>query len=392
MTADIIVINWNGRDDTLRLIAALAPQLTSRHRLIIVDNGSTDGSSGAFRAAAPNALIVQLRENRGFTGGIAAGVEASTADSLILLNNDAIPETGWLENLVKALDDAPADVAAVGGKIVDLTGALVDFVGGAMTFDGHAFQFDFRRPLGKETERVDGAELLFACGGNMIVRRDRWNELGGFDDDYFAYLEDVDFGWRCWSAGYRVRYARNAVVRHRSSATSDKLGNFERGVLFEKNAVQTIVKNVEEELFAVAMAPVLLAMLHRLHRYTVDRSDAAAGLADPPLGEAPATARKKSTVARIKKRLRGEETIDPLARMQFRATEWFLANSEKIMMKRTSIQSRRQRSDAQIFARFPLLYVPTYHGDDVLMSSALFRALRTHLPSTDTTLADIMQR
>jgi len=103
--------------------------------------------------------------------------------------------------MVKAIDDAPSDVISIGGKIVDLSGRLIDFVGGQMTFDGHAFQNGFRYPLGSREEPQRGAELLFACGGNMISRREPLMALGGFDDDYFAYLEDVDFGWRAARAG-----------------------------------------------------------------------------------------------------------------------------------------------------------------------------------------------
>lgn len=384
-------MNWNGRDDTLRLISAVKPQLGAMRRLIVVDNGSTDGSVAAIRAAAPDATLVQLSENRGFTGGVTAGALAATGDYLVLLNNDAIPEDGWLDALIGALENAPSDVAAAAGKIVDMSGSRVDFVRGLMTFDGHAFQVGFRKLLAEVEEPRDGAELFFACGGNMIIRRSAWEELGGFDDDYFAYLEDVDLGWRIWSSGRRVTYARGAVVRHRSSATSDRLGNYERGVLFEKNAIQTMVKNVEEELFAEAMAPALLAMLHRLNRYAIDRSDPSLRLGDPPLGAGNA-GKPEAPRRSLWSRFRRTQQIDPLVRMQLRATEWFFRNSEAIMKKRAEVQARRKRSDREIFEGFPLLYVPTYEGDEALMSSALFHALRLKVPSTDTTLADIMQQ
>src|SRR5205085_3947359 len=134
------------------------------------------------------------------------------------------------------------DVVSVGGKIVDLSGELIDFIGGALTFDGHAFQNGFRYPAGSRPEPAAGTEILFACGGNMISRRAALLERGGFDDDYFAYLEDVDFGWRTWLSGGRALFEPRAVVRHASSATSNRLGGFERGVLFERNALQTVSK------------------------------------------------------------------------------------------------------------------------------------------------------
>ena len=193
--------------------------------IAVVDNGSTDGSAVAIASRYPDARLFVLDENRGFTGGIAAALKASTARNVIFLNNDAVPEPGWLAALTRAIDDAPDDVMSVAGKIIDLEGKRIDFIGGVMTFDGHAFQNGFRFPLGSAKEPAAGAELLFACGGNMISRRAPLVELGGFDDDYFAYLEDVDFGWRSWIAGYRVLYEPRAVVRHASSATSDRIGS-----------------------------------------------------------------------------------------------------------------------------------------------------------------------
>src|SRR5205814_2186889 len=126
-------------------------------------------------------------------------------------------------------------------------------------------------PLASADEPKAGADLLFACGGNMISRRDAVLALGGgFDDDFFAYLEDVDFGWRTWIGGKRALYEPRAAVRHKSSATSNRLGDFERGVLFERNALQTVLKNAESlrELGGAA----LFAFLHRLHHYTTRRS------------------------------------------------------------------------------------------------------------------------
>jgi GT2 family glycosyltransferase len=379
---EVLLISWNGREDTLAALDSVLPQTTrlaGACRVTVVDNGSNDGTSAAIARRFPSVRIIRLSENRGFTGGIAAGSAASDARHLILLNNDARPEDGWLEALVGAIENAPDDVIAVAGRIVDMSGQLVDFVDGIMTFDGHAFQRGFRKPIGEVKEPERGAELLFACGGNMIVRREPFLELGGFDDDYFAYLEDVDFGWRAWLSGWRITCEPAATVRHKSSATSDRLGAFERGVLFERNALQTVIKNCDEARLAELTAPLFLTLLHRLHRYTVDRNPGAEALTTPPFGEQPSL--QRSRFRRLFRRLRrgrSDEIIlhDPLTRMQFRAIEWFFRNSGKIMEKRGDIQARRKRSDAELFERFPLHSVPTYHGDGELMASALFAALR----------------
>lgn len=400
---DVVIVSWNGRDDTIRAVEAVLEQIgggagqVPDARVIVVDNGSSDGTWEAVLAMDDRVRCVRLASNRGFTGGIASGVDASDAELVIFLNNDALPEPGWLEAMVARLSASDLDVIAASGRIVSYEGDRIDFIGGSMTFDGHAFQHDFRRPVGSVREPGPGTELLFACGGNMIVRRKEFADLGGFDDDYFAYLEDVDFGWRCWLSGFRVVYEPAGLVRHRSSATSDRLGNYERGVLFERNALQTVIKNCDDDLLREISGPVFLTLLHRMHRYVVDLNGDTSRLQRPAFDGTQAGADSPGRARRLLARLFGrrEETVidDPLTVMQFRAVDWFLRNSEHVMAKRSTVQSRRTRSDAEIFARFPMLEVPTYHGDADLFRSSLFAALRPRSARIERrTLEELMQR
>ena len=341
---------------------------------------------------ADHPCLLPLGANHGFTGGIRAALVRSPARNVIFINNDAVPEPAWLSAMLKAIDDAPNDVVSVGGKIVDLSGRLIDFVGGQMTFDGHAFQNGFRYPIGSREEPQRGSELLFACGGNMISRREPLMTLGGFDDDYFAYLEDVDFGWRSWIAGFRVTYETRAVVRHASAATSGRLGAFERGVLFERNALQTVLKNYEDDMLSSLAGPVFLTYLHRLHHYATERNRDAAELTRPPLSENHAV--RNGFWSRVRRRLSAPRPLavidDPLTVMQFRAFEWVMRNADRITEKREAVQRLRKRSDREIFERFPLYVVPTYPGDEALMRSALFRLFRPPLPSMQKKLDEII--
>ena len=354
----------------------------------VVDNGSRDGSIGAIKRKYPQIRLLPLGKNHGFTGGIAAGIARSQARNVIFLNNDAVPQPEWLASMLHAIDSAPADVISIGGKIVDMTGQLIDFVGGVMTFDGHAFQNGFRYPLGSRAEPMSGDELFFACGGNMISRREAFLSLGGFDDDYFAYLEDVDFGWRSWLAGQRVLYEPRALVRHESSATSSRLGAFERGVLFERNALQTVLKNYEDDLLRDTAGSIFYAYLHRLHHYTTSRNPGAAELKREPLSAASVS--PNGFWSRLFGRPKPIATIeDPLTAMQFRAFQWIVANAGRVAQKRATVQRLRRRSDGEIFDRFPLHVVPTYPGDEALMSSPLFQLLRPQ--AVDKKLAEIMR-
>jgi GT2 family glycosyltransferase len=380
-TTEIIIVNWNNRAETLECLDAVQSQLTLGATITVVDNGSTDGSTTAITTKHPSVKLFALPANRGFTGGLAAALAGSVADNVIFLNNDAVPEPGWLAAMTNAIDNAPEDVISIGGRIVDPTGTKIDFIGGVLTFDGHAFQNGFRYPVGSREEPKAGDELLFACGGNMISRRARMMDLGAFDDDFFAYLEDVDFGWRSWITGHRVLFEPAALVRHASSTTSNRLGDFERGVLFERNALQTAIKNYEN--LAEAGGSIFFTYLHRLHHYATTRNDRASEL-QRPFGGAP---KKRSRL--LRKPLVSID--DPLTTMQFRAFDWIVKNESRLAQKRHAVQSRRKRSDREIFERFPLHYVPTYPGDDALMQSALFRLLRAPLPGADKSIGDLMQ-
>jgi GT2 family glycosyltransferase len=375
-SVDVIIVNWNSRDETLACLEAVTAQARDVEgaAVTVVDNGSTDGSIAAIRARFPAVRFIPLPENRGFTGGLAAGLLRCTARNVVFLNNDAIPERGWLAASLRAIDDAPEDVVSVGGKIVDPTGKRIDFIGGVMTFDGHGLQNGFRYPLGSRPEPADGEEIFFACGGNMISRRETLLELGGFDDDYFAYLEDVDFGWRTWLSGRRALFAPKAIVRHKSSSTSERLGNFERGVLFERNAFQTALKNHED---AAAINATLFAYLHRLHHYATAHNKDAKELTRPAMTKPP--------------RRRRAVIDDALTAMQFRALDWIVKHSAGIAEKRAAVQRMRRRSDREIFERFPLHFVATYPGDAALMKNPLFAMLRPDVRSVDAALGDIIR-
>jgi GT2 family glycosyltransferase len=265
----VAVVSWNGRAHLARCLEALAAQTDPGvpWEVLVLDNGSTDGTADWLGRAHPRVRLVRSPVNLGFCAGNNRLIAEATGDAVALLNNDTLPEPGWLAALVDSLAAAPADVAAVSGRIVDWPGERLDFARGVMTFDGHAFQPGFRRRLDSPGAEglvpADGSELFFACGGNMLVRRASYLAAGGFDPDYFAYLEDVDLGWRLWAGGERVLFARDAVVHHRSMATSDLLGLFNRGFLFERNAFLTAYKNYQDGLWQRVLPAILWTLIAR---------------------------------------------------------------------------------------------------------------------------------
>jgi GT2 family glycosyltransferase len=290
----VAILSWNGRRHLETCLEALSLQHDPGvdWEVLVLDNGSTDGTGAWLRArypegrlapppASPRLRVLESPVNLGFCAGNNRLVAAASSD-VAFLNNDTRPDRGWLAALVRALAAAPSDVAAVSGKIVDWDGERLDFGRGVMTFDGHAFQLDFRRPLGSARVPERGEELLFACGGNMLIRRDSFLAVGGFDESYFAYLEDVDLGWRLWSGGERVIFEPEAIVRHRSNATSDLLGLYNRGFLFERNAFLTAYKNYEAGLWEQVMPALLLTFLSRTQTMLADNNPGGGSLRIDP--------------------------------------------------------------------------------------------------------------
>ena len=446
----VAVLSWNGRHHLETCLAALARQNDPGvpWEILVLDNGSTDGTAEWLRRDPPPNLaslrLIESPVNLGFCAGNNRLVAEAAGDAVAFLNNDTRPRPDWLAGLVAALSAAPDDVAAVSGQIVDWAGERLDFARGAMTFDGHAFQIDYRRPLDRAAIPTEGEELLFACGGNLLIRKSSFLAAGGFDEAYFAYLEDVDLGWRLWSGGERVTFAPGAIVHHRSSATSDLLGLFNRGFLFERNAFLTAYKNYEAGTWERLMPAILLAFLSRTQSMLVENNPGGSAFAIDPYagwiantapgkrgpngdsGAAPTASalppREPWTPAGILRRLRrhgfreslrrilvkiaGRLGADPMrdaeARAprvtdertiaQFRTVAYLLGHLDDAAAKRNAIQARRKRSDREIFARFPLYLVPTYPGDADLFASEGFRSwLPEELLIVRAMLADVME-
>ncbi len=385
----VIVVHHRGQQHLLEALDALALSSGPSFETVLVDNTAGRPMEEVLRRH-PNLRRVVAGRNAGFARGCRLGAEAARAPLLAFVNDDASVLPDALGHLASALSHAAPDVAAAAGRLVDLSGRKNDFSDGFLTFDGHAFQKDVGRPVEALPEAVPGEERLFACGGLMSVRRDVFLESGGFDDDYFAYLEDVDFGWRQWILGRRIIAEPRAVARHRGGSTGEALGVFSRGFLFEKNAFATAYKNFDAEYFRDLMPAVLAAFVIRVAEMLDTRNPGASELRRDPYAAAP----REPSFARRLFGIRSEGAArvaveDPLTVAHLRALLWIHRNHEGLAAKRRSVQGGRRRPDAEIFRRFPLRIVPTYPGDE-RFGSDFFREFLSRAPAlVRTTLAEI---
>jgi N-acetylglucosaminyl-diphospho-decaprenol L-rhamnosyltransferase len=236
----VIVLNYNGRVWLDPCLTALTAQAGAPpFEILLVDNGSTDGSMALVTARFPSVRIVDNSGNLGFAGGNNAGARAALGDELAFLNNDTIPAADWLARLHAAMVEA-SDQAIVTSRIVFLDRPdVIDSAGDGYLRAGGAFKHGHGADAGGFTT---SREVFGACGAAFAIRRELFDGLGGFDEDFFMVYEDVDLSYRARLAGHRCWYAADAVVRHAGSGT---LGTLSRAAVFhgQRNLEWTWFKN-----------------------------------------------------------------------------------------------------------------------------------------------------
>jgi GT2 family glycosyltransferase len=342
----LVVPSYNGARFLEECLDSVATLDYPKERLetIVVDNASTDGTLELLATRYPWVRALPQRENTGFAAAINAGARASRADLLALANNDMRLDPAWLRELVAGYGP---ETCCVAGLILDATGELVDFADGYLSFYGMGGQGGFGERL-EDVPIEDGRELLFACGGSMLVDRTVFLELGGFDESFFAYFEDVDFGWRLWLAGHRVRLAAGARSFHHHHGTADVFAQPQRAVLYDRNALLMLTKNLgEENLYRILAAALCLTSERALADSGTDPRAYELGGPAPP----------------------DRETVPANAVARLHAISQYVERLDDAIAKRTEVQGLRRRTDAEIFALFRRPFWPLYREDGYLEAS-----------------------
>jgi GT2 family glycosyltransferase len=254
----IIVLNYNGLHHLQTCFASLAEvdYPTEQLELMLVDNASTDGSVAFVQSHYPQVNIVQNETNLGFAPANNRGAREARGQYVVFLNNDMVVEPEFLRGLIEAIASMPGAVCA-GAKILNWDGTQFDFGGAASHFAGYAYQIGLGKPY-SDSQFTESGPILYACGGAMLIERHVFLDVGGFDEDYFIYYEDLDLGWRLWILGYDVVFAPRAVARHRHHGTMDGFSNYRKRVLYKRNALSSALKNYADENMGRVMAAVLL--------------------------------------------------------------------------------------------------------------------------------------
>jgi GT2 family glycosyltransferase/glycosyltransferase involved in cell wall biosynthesis len=359
-SVSILLVNYNGHDHLqpcLDSIAAL-DYPANLVETILVDNDSQDGSRELLRANYPWVTLIEQSMNIGFAPAVNLGAAHSAREAIAILNNDMRVDPQWLKEL-SALWNPAAGVVCVAGTIVNWEGTHLDFGDGVVNFHGFGDQPGFNRELNVETEKVltrrNGTSLPFACGGSLLVDRQVFVDLGGFDPKFFAYFEDVDFGLRLQVCGFTTVLASKARSFHRHHGTSSKLRMHERMVLLERNALRILAKNVSDENLPKLLAGALLLAAERANfDARSDRSQFDVGAGEDEL-----------------------HTVHRLGTARMHAVNDFVADLPEITALRADIGRRRQRSDAEVFSHFGAPLQPM--GNDAPSYVAAFNQVTSFL-------------
>lgn len=342
----VVLVNYKGADDTIACLVAFdeVDWPVDRLELIVVDNASGDGSAEKIRAAVPRAVVVESGSNTGFAGGCNLGVAQSTGEYVAFINNDARPDRRWIAAAVAAFE-SDRTIGAVASKVLDWEGNLVDYVDGSLTWFGMGYKREVEKPDAGQWDTAK--DVLFGTGAAMFVRSDVYREVGGFDERFFMFYEDVDLGWRLNLLGHRVRYVPGSLAFHKHHVTIKKFGDFRESYLLERNALLSMVKNYDDETLARTLpAALALAVRRSVARTGVDAT--VLDLQRSPGGD------DVATIEVPKMALTGPYAID-----------YLVEQLPSIMATRRDLQARRRRSDRELFPLFreplePALGMPSY--------------------------------
>jgi GT2 family glycosyltransferase len=342
----VVIINFRGTDDTLESVSRLneVDWPTDKLEIVVVENGSGDDSEARLRAAIgdqPNVKLIVSNENLGFTGGSNLGAREASGDFVAFLNNDAKPAVEWIKEGIAGFAASPR-VAAVASKVLDWEGKAIDFVGAGLTWFGMGYK--------EHVTEIDNGEydserdLLFGTGSALFVRRGVFLDVGGFDEGLFMFYDDVDLGWRLNLLGYAVRFAPRSVVYHKHHGSMRSFGEYREMYLLERNALHLLYKNLSDENLGTFL-PAALALLGR-------RAVAKSGL--------------DSQAFDIRNFHGGADEFEPTTPVAkdavagLFALDQFVTDLPRLNEERRKIQSRRVRTDKDVFRLFGDAYKPLF--------------------------------
>jgi GT2 family glycosyltransferase len=260
--ASLIIVNYNGREYIIDCLRALEGQLFNDFEIILIENGSSDGSLDKIRSyleESPLAIVVKLiplDKNLGFAGGASEGLKHANGEYIALLNNDAEPDARWLEELVRAMDHDPT-VGICASKLIVFGTNIIDSAG-----DGFSTALrGFKRGEGENISLYNEREYIFgACAGAALYRRKMIEEVGFLDEDFSLIHEDTDLNLRAQLHGWKVMYVPTAIVHHKVRSSIGPMSDI--AIYYTlRNSEFVRIKNVPLAIFIRCFPEFVIGML-----------------------------------------------------------------------------------------------------------------------------------
>lgn len=262
----VVVLNWNGLKVLEQCLSSLKAQTYTFLETIVVDNASTDGSAGLIRTRFPDVKLVVNEKNLGFGGGNNVGIQASAGKYIMMLNNDTRLDRRCIEELKQGIEKDPKYGACASKILLEYEDDLIDAAGIVVCPDGLSIG---RGRLEKGDRYNEETEVFFASDCACLYRREMLEDIGLYDEDFFAYADETDMGWRAQLAGWKCIYNPKAVVYHLHSASSGAYSPF-KAFLVERNRIWVGIKNFPLSLL-------IFGQFYTLWRYILQAYGAISG-------------------------------------------------------------------------------------------------------------------
>jgi GT2 family glycosyltransferase len=240
----VIIVNWNGKHLLSECLDTLRAQTRPADEILVVDNGSSDGSQAMVRECYPDVTLIELRDNKGFSVANNIGIRRARGDYVALLNNDLALDQGWISLMAAALDADPSLGSCACKMLCYDRRGIIDSAGINVRSNGAGRN---RGLCERDAEPYDRPARVFgACAGAAMYRASMFRDIGVFDEDFHIYFEDIDLAFRAQLAGYECLYVPQAVAYHHGSASGSRLGK--KYFYVARNSLLVILKNMPAPL------------------------------------------------------------------------------------------------------------------------------------------------
>ncbi|MBC7913114.1 MAG: glycosyltransferase family 2 protein [Pyrinomonadaceae bacterium] len=279
----VVILNWNGKHYLEQFLPSVLKSGYSNLEIIVADNASTDGTAAFLHEKYPEVTLLSNPENLGFTGGYNAVLSKVEADYLVLLNSDVEVTEGWIDPVIELMESDPL-IAAAQPKIKDFHQKdHFEYAGAA---GGYLDKFGYPFCRGRIFDSIEqdqgqynlATEIFWASGAAMFIKKACWEEVSGFDTDFFAHMEEIDLCWRLKNLGYKIMYCPASSVYHVGGGTLRSDNPYKTYLNFRNNLFMLLKNLNSDTVYGIIFLRFWLDLISLIHFIIQGRFKHAAAL------------------------------------------------------------------------------------------------------------------